>query len=112
MELMRMEVLVLTDTRTGSTARILPELGFNCFEFRTQVAGQSVDVIDASPQFASGHEKPSGHGIPLLFPVSEPDSGTVATHGTAAITKSRRRMRLTMRRAMPFTVFVWTAPGA
>jgi aldose 1-epimerase len=68
MELMRMEVLVLTDTRTGSTARILPELGFNCFEFRTQVAGQSVDVIDASPQFASGHEKASGHGIPLLFP--------------------------------------------
>jgi aldose 1-epimerase len=68
MELMRMEVLVLTDTRTGSTARILPELGFNCFEFRTQVAGQSVDVIDASPQFASGQEKPSGHGIPLLFP--------------------------------------------
>jgi aldose 1-epimerase len=68
MELMRMEVLVLTDTRTGSTARILPELGFNCFEFRTQVAGQPVDVIDASPQFAFGHEKPSGHGIPLLFP--------------------------------------------
>lgn len=68
MELTRMEVIVLTDTRTGSTARILPELGFNCFEFRTQVAGQPVDVIDASPQFASGHEKPSGHGIPLLFP--------------------------------------------
>jgi aldose 1-epimerase len=68
MELNWMEVLVLTDTRTGSTARILPELGFNCFEFRTSVAGQIVDVIDASPQFASGNERPSGHGIPLLFP--------------------------------------------
>ena len=63
-----MEVLVLTDTRMGSTARILPELGFNCFEFRTNVAGQLIDVIDASPQFASGNDRPSGHGIPLLFP--------------------------------------------
>ncbi len=63
-----MDVLVLTDIRTGSTARILPELGFNCFEFRTNVAGQVVDVIDASPQFASGNDRPSGHGIPLLFP--------------------------------------------
>jgi aldose 1-epimerase len=68
MELNRMEVLVLTDTRTGSIARILPELGFNCFEFRTTVAGQAIDVIDASPQFASGNDRPSGHGIPLLFP--------------------------------------------
>jgi aldose 1-epimerase len=68
MELNRMEVLVLSDTRTGSTVRILPELGFNCFEFRTNVAGQTIDVIDASPQFATGHERPSGHGIPLLFP--------------------------------------------
>jgi len=68
MELNRMDVLVLTDIRTGSTARILPELGFNCFEFRTTVAGQSVEVIDSTPQFASGGERPSGHGIPLLFP--------------------------------------------
>jgi aldose 1-epimerase len=68
MELNRMDVLVLNDSRTGSTVRILPELGFNCFEFRTTVAGQVVDVIDASPQFASGQERPSGHGIPLLFP--------------------------------------------
>ncbi len=68
MELKRMEVLVITDTRTGSTARILPDLGFNCFEFKTFLAGQRVDVIDASPQFESGREKPSGHGIPLLFP--------------------------------------------
>jgi aldose 1-epimerase len=63
-----MEVLVITDTRTGATARILPDLGFNCFEFKTFIAGQRVDVLDASPQFATGQEKPSGHGIPLLFP--------------------------------------------
>ena len=51
-----MDVLVLTDIRTGSTTHIIPELGFNCFEFRTNVAGQVVDVIDASPQFASGND--------------------------------------------------------
>lgn len=67
-----MDVLVLSDKRTQSTVRILPERGFNCFEFRTSVAGQMIDVIDASPQFASespsGGERPSGHGIPILFP--------------------------------------------
>jgi aldose 1-epimerase len=68
MELNRMDVLVLTDGNTGSTVRILPELGFNCFEFRACVAGETIHVIDASPDFASGHERPSGHGIPLLFP--------------------------------------------
>jgi aldose 1-epimerase len=63
-----MDVLTLTDSRTASTVRILPELGFNCFEFKTSVAGRPVDVIDAAPDFASGKERPSGHGIPLLFP--------------------------------------------
>ncbi len=103
MELTRMEVLVITDTRTGSTARILPDLGFNCFEFRTQVAGQTVDVIDASPQFAAGHEKPSGHGIPLLFPFP---------NRIRATTRFPSRIPLTMRPATPFTAFVWTVRGA
>src|SRR5579872_3596637 len=63
-----MDVIALTDAKTGSTARIAPQLGFNCFEFRSQVDREFVDVIAASPQFASGTDKPSHHGIPLLFP--------------------------------------------
>jgi len=63
-----MDVLLLTDAKSGSTARVAPGLGFNCFEFRVPVDGEIVDVLDASPDFAKGSERPSGHGIPLLFP--------------------------------------------
>lgn len=63
-----MPVLTITDPQTGSTARILPELGFNCFEFRAMVDGQPIDVLDSIPGFESGELKPSGSGIPILFP--------------------------------------------
>jgi len=62
-----MDVISLSDGR-GSTAKIAPQLGFNCFDFQARVGDETVSVIDASPQFASGSEKPSGHGIPILFP--------------------------------------------
>ncbi|MBW3538662.1 MAG: aldose 1-epimerase [Planctomycetes bacterium] len=63
-----METLTLTDPSTGSTARILPAVGFNCFEFKAVVNDRSVDVLDAAASFAEGEGKPSHHGIPLLFP--------------------------------------------
>jgi aldose 1-epimerase len=63
-----MPVLTITDRHSGSTARIAPELGFNCFEFRAMVAGQPVDVLDAMPGFDEGGQKASGSGIPILFP--------------------------------------------
>jgi aldose 1-epimerase len=63
-----MDVISLSDGRSGSTAKIAPALGFNCFDFQARVGDETVPVIDASPQFARGSEKPSGHGIPILFP--------------------------------------------
>jgi len=63
-----MDVIFLSDSRGGSTAKIAPDLGFNCFDFQARVGDETVPVIDASPQFAGGKEKPSGHGIPILFP--------------------------------------------
>lgn len=63
-----MELITLTDPRTGSTARIAPHLGFNCFEFIARVHDWSISVLDAAPEFESGTQRPSGHGIPLLFP--------------------------------------------
>jgi aldose 1-epimerase len=63
-----MDVIVLTDAKTGSTAHIAPRLGFNCFEFRAHVGGETIDVLDAPPTFAAGDERPSAYGIPLLFP--------------------------------------------
>jgi aldose 1-epimerase len=63
-----MPVLTITDPHTGSTARIAPELGFNCFEFRAMVGGQPVDVLDSLPGFENGQAKASSSGIPILFP--------------------------------------------
>jgi aldose 1-epimerase len=63
-----MPALTITDPHTGSTARILPELGFNCFEFRAMVGGRPVDVLDAQPGFETGELKSSRSGIPILFP--------------------------------------------
>ena len=63
-----MPALTITDPQTGSTARIAPEFGFNCFEFRAIVGGRPVNVLDAVPGFAEGGQKASGSGIPILFP--------------------------------------------
>ena len=63
-----MQPLLLKDSSTGSTARIAAHLGFNCYEFRAAVAGRVVDVIDAAADFPKGGQRPSGHGIPILFP--------------------------------------------
>ncbi len=63
-----MPIITLTDPRTGASARILSDLGFNCFSFTAVVNGRPVEVLDAVPGFESGGQKPSGSGIPILFP--------------------------------------------
>ena len=63
-----MAVITNRDSQSGSTARIAPELGFNCFEFRAVVGDQTVDVLDAVPGFEAGGQRASGSGIPILFP--------------------------------------------
>lgn len=61
-----MSIVTLRDG--DSSASIAVDFGFNCFEFRAQVGGQAVDVIDSDPMFPQTGERPSGNGIPLLFP--------------------------------------------
>jgi aldose 1-epimerase len=63
-----MTVITITDHLSGSTARIAPEMGFNCFEFTAMVDGQPVDVLDSLPGFEQGGQRPSSSGIPILFP--------------------------------------------
>jgi len=63
-----MTPIKITDPATGSTAHILPELGFNCYQFRAMVDGQCIDVIDSHPEFHLGEQRPSSSGIPILFP--------------------------------------------
>ena len=63
-----MNHITLHDSSTGSTARIAVDRGFNCFEFRAVVNGHTIDVIDSQPDFSEGEGRPSGNGIPILFP--------------------------------------------
>lgn len=65
---MALEVVTLSDDAAGSRAQVLPGLGFNCFSFVAAPAGERVDVLWASPDFASGSVRPTRCGIPLLFP--------------------------------------------
>jgi aldose 1-epimerase len=63
-----MSVLTLQDSQTGSLARIAVDRGFNCFEFKANLGDRVVDVLDSQPGFETGAGRPSGNGIPLLFP--------------------------------------------
>lgn len=63
-----MTTFTIRDPATGSSAEVAPELGFNCFRFDAKLQDETVPVIDAADDFAAGNHRPSGHGIPLLFP--------------------------------------------
>lgn len=71
-----LEIVVLTDDQTGSTARVLPGFGMNCFEFTAMAGSKPVEVLWSEPEFASGRCRASGSGIPLLFPFPGRIAGT------------------------------------
>lgn len=53
---------------SGAEAKILVSLGFNCFSWRPTLADGPREMLWSHPEFAGGGERPSGSGIPLLFP--------------------------------------------
>lgn len=73
------KVIEIVDKSSGSSAKIAPELGFNCFAFTAQVEGHAVDVLWAADDFEAGTARPSGSGIPLLFPFPGRLKGTRLT---------------------------------
>jgi aldose 1-epimerase len=62
------QIVTLRDPESGSVAQIAVNLGFNCFRFGVPHQGRLVEVLYAHPDFAAGGQRPSGSGIPLLFP--------------------------------------------
>lgn len=62
------DVITLHASDSRSTAKIAPGFGFNAFSFQADCDGRLVDVLDADPAFPAPELRPSGHGIPLLFP--------------------------------------------
>jgi len=62
------EILRITDPATGATADLLASLGFNCYSWRPELADGPREMLWAHENFASGQERASGSGTPLLFP--------------------------------------------
>jgi aldose 1-epimerase len=65
---MAAQVIEITDRDSGSSARILASLGFNCFSWQPVISGQPHEMLWADGGFAAGDKRPSASGIPLLFP--------------------------------------------
>jgi aldose 1-epimerase len=58
----------IQDPATGSEAKILVSLGCNCYSWKPVLDDGPREMLWAHPDFASGNERPSGSGVPLLFP--------------------------------------------
>jgi aldose 1-epimerase len=65
---MSTSVVELVDRGSGTTAKVLPRLGFNCFSWRPVLEDGPREMLWADRGFESGDKRPSGSGIPLLFP--------------------------------------------
>lgn len=65
---MSVACVTLQDPSSPATATIAVGFGFNCFRFTVERNGKSMEVLWSAPDFAAGTARPSGSGIPLLFP--------------------------------------------
>ncbi|MEX2026112.1 MAG: aldose 1-epimerase, partial [Pirellulaceae bacterium] len=77
-------IVTITDSATGAEAKILVSLGFNCFSWRCPTGDGLREMLWAHPKFADGGERPSGSGIPLLFPFPGRIGGTRLEFGGRA----------------------------
>jgi aldose 1-epimerase len=65
---MNKQVVEIADRDSGSRARVLVDQGFNCFSWQPVLADGPRDMLWAVTEFEAGDKRPSGSGIPLLFP--------------------------------------------
>lgn len=65
---MASNIVTIRDPASGATAKVLVSLGFNCFSWRPVLDDGPREMLWSHPDFAAGGERPSGSGIPLLFP--------------------------------------------
>ncbi len=63
-----MSLVTLHDRESGAEAKISIERGVNCFSWRVPHRGQMHELLWSENRFAQGAGRPSGSGIPLLFP--------------------------------------------
>jgi len=65
---MTSQIMEIVDRDSGSAARILASLGFNCFSWRPVLEDGPREMIWSEAGFDTGDKRPSGSGTPLLFP--------------------------------------------
>lgn len=73
---MALEIVTISDAVFGSRAKILPEVGFNCYGFSVPMPTGPLETLWSSPEFTDGTAKPTHSGIPLLFPFAGRIRGT------------------------------------
>ena len=61
-------VYTLVDDATGSSASIVPSIGFNLFDLQLPAGGRARPVIASAPDFLDNPAKPARSGTPILFP--------------------------------------------
>ena len=65
---MTFHAITITDQASGSSARVLASLGYNCFSWRPMLEDGPREILWSDSGFELGDKRPSGSGIPLLFP--------------------------------------------
>jgi aldose 1-epimerase len=63
-----LEQYQLIDSSSGHRAIVIPELGFNCCSWQIDWGQGLEEVLWTEQGFEQGEKRPSGSGIPLLFP--------------------------------------------
>ena len=58
----------LRDETRGDVARVLPSVGNNCISYVVRVGEEQVDLIFSPPDPETLLGRPSGYGVPILFP--------------------------------------------
>ncbi len=61
-------VVVLVDNEVGQTAMVLPSVGNNCISYKARIGGREIELLYAPPDGETLQGRPSGYGIPILFP--------------------------------------------
>jgi aldose 1-epimerase len=74
---MSLETITIADAASGTRAKVLPGLGFNCYGFSVATPGGGhLETLWSAPDFTDGTSKPTRNGIPLLFPFAGRIRGT------------------------------------
>jgi aldose 1-epimerase len=65
---MSIQIVDITDPKSGARARVSVAQGFNCFSWQPILDDGPREILWADAAFDSGEKRPSSSGIPLLFP--------------------------------------------